>query len=46
VGLGWALLDEPVGPGFLGALALVSVGIVLVTVRRRRPVVVPEAGGI
>ncbi len=36
VALGWALLGEPVGPGFLGALVLVSVGIVLITVRRKR----------
>nr|WP_136442525.1 DMT family transporter [Pacificoceanicola onchidii] len=36
VGFGWALLREPVGPGFLGALGLVAVGIVLINVRRRR----------
>lgn len=36
VGFGWALLDEPVGPGFVGALGLVSVGIVLIN-RRRTP---------
>ncbi|WP_425098522.1 DMT family transporter [Tropicibacter sp. S64] len=36
VGFGWALLDEPVGPGFLGALGLVAVGIVLINVRRKR----------
>jgi drug/metabolite transporter (DMT)-like permease len=36
VGFGWALLDEPVGPGFLGALALVSVGVVLINLRRRK----------
>ncbi|MDA7424125.1 DMT family transporter [Thalassococcus lentus] len=35
VAMGWALLDEPVGPGFLGALALVAVGIVLINMRRR-----------
>lgn len=36
VGFGWALLGEPVGPGFLGALALVSIGVVLINLRRRR----------
>ncbi|MFZ7089659.1 DMT family transporter [Primorskyibacter sp. 2E233] len=36
VGFGWALLDEPVGPGFLGALGLVAVGIVLINIRRKR----------
>lgn len=38
VGMGWALLDEPVGPQFLVALALVAVGITLVNRPRRRPV--------
>ncbi|WP_417721707.1 DMT family transporter [Salipiger sp.] len=33
VGFGWALLDEPVGPAFLGALSLVAVGILLVNRR-------------
>ncbi|WP_037372332.1 DMT family transporter [Salipiger mucosus] len=33
VGMGWALLDEPVGPGLLGALALVAVGVVLINRR-------------
>ncbi|KUF12395.1 DMT family transporter [Pseudoponticoccus marisrubri] len=37
VGFGWALLSEPVGPGLLGALALVAVGIVLINRRRRAP---------
>jgi drug/metabolite transporter (DMT)-like permease len=32
--LGWLLLDEPIGPGILGAAALVCVGIVLIN---RRP---------
>lgn len=36
VALGWAILGEPVGPGFLGALALVAVGIVLINMRRKR----------
>ncbi|WGW03165.1 DMT family transporter [Tropicibacter oceani] len=36
VGFGWALLGEPVGPGFLGALGLVAVGIVLINIRRKR----------
>lgn len=35
VGLGWLLLDEPVGPGFLGALLLVAVGIVLINRRKQ-----------
>ncbi|CUH76827.1 putative amino-acid metabolite efflux pump [Tropicibacter naphthalenivorans] len=35
VGFGWALLDEPVGLGFLGALALVAVGVVLINRRKR-----------
>lgn len=30
VALGWALLDEPVGPGVLGALALVAAGLILI----------------
>lgn len=33
VGMGWLLLNEPVGPGFLGALCLVAVGIVLINRR-------------
>lgn len=37
VGFGWALLGEPVGPGLLGALALVAVGIVLINLRRAPP---------
>ena len=32
--LGWLLLDEPIGPGILGAATLVCVGIVLIN---RRP---------
>jgi drug/metabolite transporter (DMT)-like permease len=36
VGFGWALLAEPVGPGLLGALALVAVGIVLINLPGRR----------
>lgn len=35
VGMGWLLLDEPLGPGTLGALGLVAVGIVLINRRRR-----------
>lgn len=42
VGMGWLLLDEPVGPGFLGAMALVAVGIVLINRRRKRPDQVPQ----
>lgn len=38
VGFGWALLGEPVGPGFLLALALVAAGIVLINKRRPRRV--------
>jgi drug/metabolite transporter (DMT)-like permease len=30
VGLGWLILDEPVGPGILAALALVCAGLVLI----------------
>jgi drug/metabolite transporter (DMT)-like permease len=37
--LGWAILDEPVGPGLVIALALVAAGIVLIN--RRPPVHVP-----
>ncbi|SDX98417.1 Permease of the drug/metabolite transporter (DMT) superfamily [Citreimonas salinaria] len=37
VGMGWLLLDEPVGPGFAGALTLVAVGIVLINLRRKTP---------
>jgi drug/metabolite transporter (DMT)-like permease len=33
---GWLILDEPVGVGFLGALALVAAGIVLINRRRRQ----------
>ena len=32
---GWLVFDEPVGPDFLGALALTSVGIVLINRRRK-----------
>jgi drug/metabolite transporter (DMT)-like permease len=32
--LGWLLLDEPIGPGILGAAALVAAGIILIN---RRP---------
>jgi len=35
--LGWLLLDEPVGPGILGAAALVSAGIVLINRRPAAP---------
>ncbi|MHA6325923.1 DMT family transporter [Roseivivax sp. CAU 1753] len=35
VAMGWALLDEPLGPGLIGALVLVAVGITLVNVRQR-----------
>ncbi|MCI5111067.1 MAG: DMT family transporter [Marivita sp.] len=42
VGMGWLLLDEPVGPGFLGAMCLVAVGIVLINGRRKRAVQVPQ----
>jgi drug/metabolite transporter (DMT)-like permease len=35
---GWMILDEPVGPGFIGALVLVAVGIVLINRRRRKQV--------
>ncbi|MGR3495827.1 DMT family transporter [Citreimonas sp.] len=37
VGMGWLLLDEPIGPGFVGALSLVAVGIVLINLRRKTP---------
>jgi len=37
VGLGWLLLNEPVGPQFLFALALVAIGVVLINRRPRRP---------
>ncbi len=40
VGMGWLFLNEPVGPGIIGALALVAIGIVLIN-RRRRQAVVP-----
>ncbi len=36
VGMGWLLLDEPLGIGIIGALALVAVGIVLINRRRKR----------
>ncbi|WP_372836815.1 DMT family transporter [Puniceibacterium confluentis] len=36
VAMGWLLLDEPLGPGLIGALGLVAVGIVLINRRRRR----------
>lgn len=42
VGMGWLLLDEPVGPGFLGAMSLVAVGIVLINLRRRKVSQVPQ----
>jgi drug/metabolite transporter (DMT)-like permease len=42
VGMGWLLLDEPVGPGFIGAMCLVAVGIVLINRRRKRPPQVPQ----
>lgn len=34
---GWLIFDEPVGVSFAGALVLVSVGIVLINRRRKRP---------
>jgi drug/metabolite transporter (DMT)-like permease len=37
VALGWWLLDEPVGPGILGALALVAAGLYLVNRPARAP---------
>ncbi|WP_417673696.1 DMT family transporter [Pseudodonghicola sp.] len=37
VALGWLLLDEHVGPGVWGALALVAVGIVLINRMPARP---------
>jgi drug/metabolite transporter (DMT)-like permease len=40
LGLGWLLLDEPIGPGILGAAALVAVGIILIN---RRPVPAKKA---
>lgn len=42
VGMGWLLLDEPVGPGFLGAMCLVAVGVVLINRRRKRVPQVPQ----
>ncbi len=36
VGFGWAILSEPVGPAFIGALALVAAGIFLVTAGKKR----------
>lgn len=42
VGMGWLLLDEPVGPGFLGAMCLVAVGVVLINRRRKRAPQVPQ----
>ncbi|WP_417208165.1 DMT family transporter [Antarctobacter sp.] len=43
VAFGWMIFDEPVGLGFLGALVLVGVGIVLINRRRksRKDPVVP-----
>lgn len=35
--MGWLLLGEPLGPGILGALGLVAVGIVLINRRRSVP---------
>jgi drug/metabolite transporter (DMT)-like permease len=35
VGMGWLLLDEPLGIGIIGALVLVAVGIVLINRRKR-----------
>ncbi|MFZ5961478.1 DMT family transporter [Thalassococcus sp. BH17M4-6] len=40
VAMGWLLLGEPLGPGILGALALVAVGIVLIN-RRAKPNEIP-----
>lgn len=37
VGMGWLLLDEPLGPGFVIALVLTGAGIVLINRRRRPP---------
>ncbi len=37
VAMGWAILSEPVGPGLIGALVLVAVGITLINMRRRKP---------
>ncbi len=39
--LGWLLLDEPIGPGILGAATLVAVGIVLIN----RPAASPKRHG-
>ena len=36
VAMGWAFLDEPLGVGLIGALALVAVGITLVNMKERR----------
>ena len=36
VGMGWLLLNEPVGANFIGAMCVVAVGIVLINRRRRR----------
>ena len=41
VAMGWLLLDEPIGPGIIGALGLVAVGIVLIN-WRRKPRQVPQ----
>lgn len=42
VAMGWMLLDEPVGPGFIGAMCLVAVGIVLINRRRKPAAQVPQ----
>lgn len=42
---GWLVFDEPVGPDFLGALALTSVGIVLINRRRKTRSEVPPGPG-
>ncbi len=39
VAFGWLVFDEPVGLDFIGALALVAVGIVLINKRRKKPLV-------
>jgi drug/metabolite transporter (DMT)-like permease len=39
---GWLILDEPIGPTIIGALALVSVGIVLIN---RKPRARPRLAG-
>ena len=42
VAMGWLLLDEPVGPGLVGAMCLVAVGIVLINLRRKPKAQVPQ----